>query len=339
VRIRKITGQEVRMVLDRICDASVAVIGDFGLDAYWFLDERPGEQSCETGRTARSVREQRYGLAGAGNVVANLAALGIAKIRAIGVVGDDMFGRELLRRMEGMGTDVSGIVVQREGWQTQVYGKPFLHGLEQERTDFGSSNRVTEVTARKIRTIIDETAAGISTFICNQQREEGVLNRPMVEKIAEMIPRNPSLRFIVDSRHFARRFDGAILKMNFKEARYYLGRRFGSSEEINLEDAGEMAAEISAVTANCVYVTCGPAGLVIFDRSEATAFEAHHLPGPVDEVGAGDTACAMIASSLDTGADPILAAGCANVAAAVCVAKLFQTGAATREEILGIIDP
>src|ERR1039458_2895153 len=78
----------------------VAVFGDFCLDAYWDLDTGESELSVETGLQVRRVRTQRYSLGGAGNVVANLADLGVRSIGAIGVVGTDLFGAETLRILE-----------------------------------------------------------------------------------------------------------------------------------------------------------------------------------------------------------------------------------------------
>jgi len=65
------------------------VIGDLCLDIYWFVDSSRSEASLETGLPTHPVREQRYSLGGAGNVVSNLAAAGCRSVRPIGVVGDD----------------------------------------------------------------------------------------------------------------------------------------------------------------------------------------------------------------------------------------------------------
>jgi len=58
------------------------------------------------------------------------------------------------------------------------------------------------------------------------------------------------------------------------------------------------------------------------------------LSGPTDSVGAGDTFCSALMACISIGADLASAAFIANIAAAVTVQKLFQTGTATRQEIL-----
>ncbi len=83
-------------VVDRIKNVKIAIIGDFCLDAYWFVDESGSEISIETGKRTQPVRQQKYSLGGAGNVAANLAAMKVKEIRAFGVIGNDPFGAEMV---------------------------------------------------------------------------------------------------------------------------------------------------------------------------------------------------------------------------------------------------
>jgi sugar/nucleoside kinase (ribokinase family) len=115
----------VQDVLGKIGRVSVAVCGDFCLDAYWMLHPRGGEMSAETGLRAQAVGRQHYSPGGAANVVANMAALRPASIRALGVVGDDVFGRELLRQLHGLGVDTTGMIVQHGRFDTVTYGKRY----------------------------------------------------------------------------------------------------------------------------------------------------------------------------------------------------------------------
>ena len=127
-------------LLERIRRARVGVIGDFCLDVYWSLDPSAAEVSMETGLTTRAVREQRHSPGGAGNVAANLSALGVGSVRAFGVVGDDPYGGEMRRLLEGLGVDCAPLLVQADGWQTCTYVKPSLVEREESRIDFGNYN-------------------------------------------------------------------------------------------------------------------------------------------------------------------------------------------------------
>ena len=65
----------INQILEKISTARVAVYGDFCLDSYWVMDDRTSEVSIETGLQALAVARHYYTPGGAGNVVANLAAL------------------------------------------------------------------------------------------------------------------------------------------------------------------------------------------------------------------------------------------------------------------------
>ena len=97
--------------LRRFSTARVAVVGDLCLDAYLFIDPTNRSDRSRPALPVRRVRRQRYSLGGAGNVLANLAALGVGYLRAIGLVGDDLFGRELRRLMDELNVDATGGIV------------------------------------------------------------------------------------------------------------------------------------------------------------------------------------------------------------------------------------
>ena len=116
----------LKELLQKISEVKIAVIGDFCLDAYWFVDKALSEISIETGRPTEPVKYQKYSPGGAGNVTNNLAALGIKDIRAFGVIGDDPFGTEMIRILEQTGINTRNMLVQKNNWSTHVYIKPHV---------------------------------------------------------------------------------------------------------------------------------------------------------------------------------------------------------------------
>jgi len=136
----------------------IAVFGDFCLDAYWDLDKEESELSVETGLQVRRVRTQRYSLGGAGNVVANLADLGVKKVKAIGVVGADAFGGELLRLLEAKGVDTGN------GRQSIQIGRPWsmpnlTQGSRRKSIDFGAFNSLSGKTADSLIEALEQAYA------------------------------------------------------------------------------------------------------------------------------------------------------------------------------------
>src|SRR5215469_5263781 len=115
--------------LDRILaalpDLSIAVVGDLFLDKYLDLDSRLTEISVETGLPAYQIAQVRCYPGAGGTVLNNLAALGVADLRAISVIGDDGEGYELLRALRDRQVDVQGVVVSGDR-MTPTYTKPML---------------------------------------------------------------------------------------------------------------------------------------------------------------------------------------------------------------------
>jgi bifunctional ADP-heptose synthase (sugar kinase/adenylyltransferase) len=64
----------LQKILDDISAVRIALVGDFCLDGYWFIDDAMSEISVETGLATRPVSRQKYSLGGAGNVAASLSA-------------------------------------------------------------------------------------------------------------------------------------------------------------------------------------------------------------------------------------------------------------------------
>src|SRR5512135_923806 len=110
----------LKEILDSIRKARIAVVGDFCLDAYWFVDESKSEISVETGHATRPVRQQKYSLGGAGNVASNLAAMDVEEIKVFGVIGKDPFGPEMVKLMEQAGMNTGNLLVQDDNWTTHV---------------------------------------------------------------------------------------------------------------------------------------------------------------------------------------------------------------------------
>ena len=146
----------IKEIITKIKNVKIAVYGDFCLDAYWVLDPRGSEVSVETGLQANAVAKHYYSLGGASNVVANLAALCPASIKVIGVLGDDIFGREMTRQFETLGVDITDLVIQKENFNTVTFGKQYLEGNEQPRIDFGFFNKRSLETDRALLTGIEK---------------------------------------------------------------------------------------------------------------------------------------------------------------------------------------
>ena len=319
-------------VLAAIPRARVTIFGDFCLDAYWLIDPDESELSVETGLPVRRVRRQRYSLGGAGNIAANLAALGAGQVRAVGRVGDDLFGGKMLALLGERGIDCEGML-RGTDWQTGVFAKPCVGDVEGSRIDFGGFNVPGEAAADALAERLDRAASASDAVILNQQVPAGVSTPEIIERINTVVAAHPQCLFIADSRHRPERYAGCVLKFNAHEAARMLGDLRPLDKPIDAVEASDVARRVFERTGKPVFVTRGAHGLIVADEAGL-----HDVPGiavapPIDPVGAGDTVTAGIAAVLGSGGEAVAAAMLANIAASVVVRKLQTTGTARPEEI------
>jgi rfaE bifunctional protein kinase chain/domain len=323
-------------ILQRIPVGRVAVFGDFCLDAYWLIDGDESELSVETGLPVRRVRQQRYSLGGAGNVVANLADLSVGQVQAVGLIGDDLFGRQMLELLEGLRVKTEGMLSCQADWQTFVYAKPCIADEEQNRIDFGAFNRIAPESVDRMAEQLARGAEACDVVILNQQIPAGLSEVPMIERINGVIAEHPKCKFIVDSRHRGGLYQGSALKVNTREAARLCGREFPPEEEVSYEACGVFAEQLHRRSGKPVFITRGAHGIVVAHEGGIDAVPGIRIRKPIDPVGAGDTVVAALAAALAVGVDVLKAAHLANIAASVAVRKLGTTGTASPAEIRAV---
>ena len=71
----KLSPNDLKDIFSKIKSKKVAVIGDFCLDAYWFINSYINALSLETGLSVNHVEKQNYFPGGAANIVNNLRSL------------------------------------------------------------------------------------------------------------------------------------------------------------------------------------------------------------------------------------------------------------------------
>jgi rfaE bifunctional protein kinase chain/domain len=328
--------EQLQKVLEDISSVKIAVVGDFCLDAYWFIDESKSEISLETGQLTRPIKQQRYSLGGAGNVTNNLTAMGVKDVRAFGVIGPDPFGTEMVKVMQENGINPENLIIQEQNWSTHVYTKPYVADVEQNRIDFGNFNCLSEETADKLIQRLKTEIPEVDLIIINQQVLSGIHTEYFREQIVEVIQLFPGKIFIVDSRNYSSAYDGAYRKMNDTEAAVLCGFKKDTNDVVLYSEVREAALQLYKRFGRPVFITRGERGSVIVDGNGVTDIYGLMIISKVDTVGAGDSYLAGAASALAAGCDMVVAGEIGSYVAGVTVQKLFQTGTATPEEILQI---
>ena len=328
--------EQLQKILKDISKVKIAVVGDFCLDAYWFIDESMSEISVETNQATRPVAKQRYSLGGAGNVTNNLAAMGIKDIRAFGVIGTDPFGAEMVRVMKATGIEPRNLLVQENDWYTHTYAKPYIDDNEFNRVDFGNYNRLSIETADRLIANLLKEIPEVDVIIINQQVPSGIHIDYFKKRLVEVIAQFPDKNFIVDSRNFNDFYTGAIRKMNDTEAARLCGLDKKPDDVVLYSEIVASANELFQRYKRPLFITRGSKGSLTIDQNGITDIPGLMILSKVDTVGAGDSYLAGAASSLAAGYSMNIAAQVGSFVAGVTVQKLFQCGTASPEEILGI---
>jgi D-glycero-beta-D-manno-heptose-7-phosphate kinase len=310
--------------LDR---AEVVVVGDYVADEYVY---------GETDRVSREapvliVRYESSELkaGGAGNAAQNLAALG-AKVRAVGLVGDDALGTALLDELSACGVDVGGMQRVR-GRPTEAKTRILAGGRSTRRQQMLRLDRAPPpVPAAVERKLVKELerAARRSTGVLASDYGSGALGAVAIEALRRV--KRAGVPVCVDSRYNLRAFAGlTMVKPNENELEAASG--------VSLAQPGgvEKAARalLRKVACEILLVTRGRNGMSVFRPGMAPAhIAAHGSRDAVDVTGAGDTVAATFTAALAAGADPVSAARLANVAGALVVQKP-GTATVAREEL------
>ena len=200
-----LTSGRLEALLEGLPAARVAVVGDFCLDVYWSLDMDASEPSLETGKPTQPVREQRYSLGGAGNVLANLHDLGVGSLSAFGAVGDDPFGGRLLSLLRELDTDCEGMLLSRDAsWQTLAYCKPYVGDDELSRLDLGDFNKLPVSTGDRLLELLEASLPRLDVVVVNQKVEAGLHTPAFRSALRGLMQRCGDTAFVFDGRHLPR---------------------------------------------------------------------------------------------------------------------------------------
>ena len=325
--------RDLDTVFHRLAEAAFIVLGDFCLDAYCFLDPSASEESVETGLATEPVRYMKFTPGGAGNVAVNLKALGASKVYALGVVGDDLFGREYRRLLNSSGVDTAFLLTQSEDWATCVYTKLYEGDRERPRLDFGCFNRLSSRSVEALIGSLRDLLPGVNLILVNQQLVHGIHTPDFREELKQVIRSNRERIFLLDSRNFNEEYDGTLRKLNDREAARAAGFDPDAFDYRNEERVREAAKILSERWETPLFVTRGDRGSLVYDGMDFRGIPGFHIIDKIDTVGAGDSMFAGIASGLAAGLPSQQALYFASLAAGVTIRKLFQTGTATEEEI------
>lgn len=335
--MQNLTKTRLKEILANCPSRHIGVVGDLGLDAYWYADMTRSFLSRETPRFARPVVREVYAPGAGANVADNLKALGVGHVTVFSVFGDDWRGALLHQVMTERDIDATRLVITPERFTT-TYIKPMLMGYDSQqedaRIDFENAAPLTPDLEDALLAKVTQQLPDLDALLVADQLEvNGIISPRVRAALNALALAHPEKIFLVDSRLHIGEYEAMVLKSNWVEAIAAV-EPDRDPRSVPREALSDVAAKLSVRTGRPVFVTLSEDGVLVYAEEEARHLPAGPTRPPLDPVGAGDTFIAALAGALSTGATPWEAGELANLAAAVTVEKLNQTGTASPEEIL-----
>lgn len=305
--VKKLSG-----IFSRLNPVKVLVIGDFMYDTYTTGKVR--RISPEAPVSVLHVLREESLPGGAGNVVLNLVSLG-ATVVAVGRVGHDTAGKNIVQALNNEGVNTDGMVFQNN-FQTPVKNRLIADAQQILRVDFETITPIPEQVEQEVIERLPQLLNDVDTISISDYGK-GFLSRSLLMGVIEMA-KAKNIPIIVDPKgdDFTKYQGATVLKPNLQEA--YDAAKL--TREFSLEQVAE--ALFKKVTVDMLMITRSEAGISLFTS------DGKRLDFPVrskevkDVTGAGDTVLAMVTVALGNQLDIKYGAQLANIAAGIAIERL-----------------
>ena len=333
----------LKRLLPRLKGRRIGVLGDMMLDRYlWGTATR---LSPEAAVPVVDFVEQSECLGGAGNVAANLAALG-ARVAAFGVIGEDEPGAALRRCLRQAGITDQGVIADKSR-VTTVKTRVIARHQQIVRIDHERREPVAASVEEKLFRRLLASLKTLNALVLSDY-DKGLITDAFADRVLSACHQLRVPVFVKPKTSRLYAYRGArVIVCNAREAGFFVTRSL--QDEKSFEEAGR--ALLAHFGCSAVVITRGEKGLSIFEESSprhltipATSFEVTYARvgqsgverdatgrQVFDVTGAGDTVLSVLSLAVAAGATLPDAAVVANTAAGVVVGKLGTASVAVPE--------
>jgi D-beta-D-heptose 7-phosphate kinase/D-beta-D-heptose 1-phosphate adenosyltransferase len=298
----------------RLAGVRVLVVGDLMLDRFiWGRVERISPEA-PVPVVQVTAEDERPG--GAGNVVANVAALG-GRAAVCGVVGRDPAGQRLVAALRALGAGTEGVLTTGHALTTQ---KTRIIAQQQQvvRLDQEEAAALDGAAARRLRDHVLRGRARADVLVVSDYGK-GAITADVLGALAEAHRRKPFIWLVDPKRqNFAHYRRPSLVKPNREEAAAAAGIDIRDAE--SLREAG--ARLIARWEAGAVLISRGEEGLALCKPGGLVEEFPTVAREVFDVTGAGDTLMAACALALGAGGTLEEATVLANHAAGLAVGKI-----------------
>jgi rfaE bifunctional protein kinase chain/domain len=310
----------------------IAVLGDFMLDE--FVWGKVSRVSPEAPVPVVEVTEQTASPGGAGNVAANIVAMGGRPV-PFGIIGRDAYGRQLARLLQKKGMPTEGLLPER-GRCTTVKTRIIEISRKHQvaRADRETRRPAGSELARRLARRVLAAGQAFDAVIVSDYDKGTVTPELLAEVLPELKQAGIPVFLDPRTRHPLSYRPVTVITPNEHEAEQITGIPIGG--EAGMLAAGRRVMEML----DCPYVliTRGERGMALFEREGRVRMIDAMAQEVYDVTGAGDTVIAALALAAAAGASMVEATAIANCAAGRAVAHVGTTAPTAEEICAALID-
>lgn len=325
--------EEIIKKIEQIKNASVLIIGDFALDEMIY------------GKTERISREapvlilEHYDtkkiLGAASNAAHNVSRLNLGKAGAIGVYGDDYYGKELIKILNEKNINTDFMVqdpTRKTTTKTRISGSCNQSITQQiVRIDRQTKTTLDPKTEEKAIENIKKAIPNYDGIILSDYHL-GFLTQKIIDCAIKEAKKHNKI-IVADIQKDMLKYKGVdTITPNQPDSEKQVGFFINNDED--LKKAGEKL--LKDLDLNRVLLTRGENGMALFEKDgDNVKFDkipAFNKKEVFDVTGAGDTVVAAYTLALCSGLDAIDAMKIGNLAASIVI-RFFGCHTVTIEDL------
>ena len=333
----------LKKLIPKLRGKRIGVLGDLMLDRYLWGEAK--RLSPEAPVPVVDFVSQSECLGGAGNVAANVAALG-ARVEMFGAIGADEAGRALQKCLRAQEIGDEGVVANAKR-MTTLKTRIIAKHHHVVRVDHEKREPLRPETEKKLLGALFRALKNLDALVLSDY-DKGLITDDVADRVLSAAHQLKVPVFVKPktSKLYAYRGARAVV-CNLGEAARFVARAL--QDEKSLEESGR--ALLARFGCSAVLITQGEKGMSLFEETSprhlqipATSFEVTYARvgqsgvergatgrQVFDVTGAGDTVLSVLSLVVAAGAPLGDAAVLANTAAGVVVGKLGTASVSPQE--------
>ena len=315
--------------LDKLRNPKILVIGDFAIDEMVF------------GNTERISREApvlilehsntKIILGTASNAANNISSLNSGKVGAIGIYGDDYYGKVLLNALEEAKINTDFMVMdktRKTTTKTRISGSCNASVTQQiVRIDRQTKTPISKETEEKLIQNIKSAMPDYDGVVLSDYHL-GCLSENVIKTSIEEAKKLNKI-IVADIQKEMQKYKGATaITPNQPDCEKYVSK-FITNDEILKETGEELVQKLDL---KYLLLTRGENGMAVFEKDKMTKISAFNKKEVFDVTGAGDTVVAAFTLALCAGFSAQEAAIIGNTAASIVI-RYFGCHTTTTEDL------